>query len=233
MSPLISGWNHRVFLSAFQPWIFFTIVSYGFHPCPIVFPSFLQLFPGCLLDFPMFSYAVFSRAWLSRTAFLQKNIRSPFLQPFCGLSRFSIFFWPSPIAASGLGRMGFRSIENLVGESSGIFRSVAWDYDPSGWWFGTFGLFSQKYWVANHPNWLPYFSEGWLNHQPAMIIGMMIHDSPIDSPHSGISDGWCWMMEMMDPHVRWFYVMFFLHLSHSSCRYSYGYTYHFGYSYHM
>ena len=22
------------------------------------------------------------------------------------------------------------------------------------------------YWVANHPNWLSYFSEGWLNHQP-------------------------------------------------------------------
>ena len=24
-------------------------------------------------------------------------------------------------------------------------------------------------WVANHPNWLSYFSEGWLNHQPDMI----------------------------------------------------------------
>ena len=23
------------------------------------------------------------------------------------------------------------------------------------------------YWVANHPNWLSYFSEGWPNHQPA------------------------------------------------------------------
>ena len=25
------------------------------------------------------------------------------------------------------------------------------------------------YWVANHPNWLPYFSEGWPNHQPEFI----------------------------------------------------------------
>ena len=32
------------------------------------------------------------------------------------------------------------------------------------WWFGTF--FSSIYWVSNHPNWLSYFSEGWLNHQP-------------------------------------------------------------------
>ena len=27
-------------------------------------------------------------------------------------------------------------------------------------------LFSHSYWVANHPNWLSYFSEGWSNHQP-------------------------------------------------------------------
>ena len=25
------------------------------------------------------------------------------------------------------------------------------------------------YWVANHPNWLSYFSEGWPNHQPEMV----------------------------------------------------------------
>ena len=29
----------------------------------------------------------------------------------------------------------------------------------TGWWFGTSILFSQKYWVSNHPNWLSYFSE--------------------------------------------------------------------------
>ena len=46
------------------------------------------------------------------------------------------------------------------------------DYDVSwlsGWWFGCHFLFSQKYWVANHPNWRSYFSEGWRNHQPVMI----------------------------------------------------------------
>ena len=36
----------------------------------------------------------------------------------------------------------------------------------TGWWFGCHILCSQKYWVANHPNWLSYFSEGWPNHQP-------------------------------------------------------------------
>ena len=25
------------------------------------------------------------------------------------------------------------------------------------------------YWVANHPNWLSYFSEGWPNHQPVLL----------------------------------------------------------------
>ena len=29
-----------------------------------------------------------------------------------------------------------------------------------------FFIFSQKYWVSHHPNWLSYFSEGWPNHQP-------------------------------------------------------------------
>ena len=28
------------------------------------------------------------------------------------------------------------------------------------------------YWVANHPNWLSYFSEGWPNHQPACVRGL-------------------------------------------------------------
>ena len=33
-------------------------------------------------------------------------------------------------------------------------------------------LFSQKYWVANHPNWLSYFSEWWPNHQPDLAYTM-------------------------------------------------------------
>ena len=27
------------------------------------------------------------------------------------------------------------------------------------------------YWVANHPNWRSYFSEGWPNHQPDQVVG--------------------------------------------------------------
>ena len=38
------------------------------------------------------------------------------------------------------------------------------DVTKSGWWFGTFYIF--PYIGNNHPNWLSYFSEGWLNHQP-------------------------------------------------------------------
>ena len=38
----------------------------------------------------------------------------------------------------------------------------------SGWWFETF-VFS-IYWECHHPNWLSYFSEGWLNHQPVICF---------------------------------------------------------------
>ena len=30
------------------------------------------------------------------------------------------------------------------------------------------------YWVANHPNWLSYFSEGWPNHQPVIVVGFFV-----------------------------------------------------------
>ena len=36
----------------------------------------------------------------------------------------------------------------------------------SGWWFGTCFF---PYIGNNHPNWLSYFSEGWLNHQPVWV----------------------------------------------------------------
>ena len=36
----------------------------------------------------------------------------------------------------------------------------------SGWWFGCHQFYFPIYWVANHPNWRSYFSEGWPNHQP-------------------------------------------------------------------
>ena len=45
-------------------------------------------------------------------------------------------------------------------EARNLQRSMA------GWWFGChFLAFSHEYWEC-HPNWLSYFSEGWLNHQP-------------------------------------------------------------------
>ena len=39
-----------------------------------------------------------------------------------------------------------------------------WLKSQSGWWLGTFFIF--LYIGNNHPNWLSYFSQGWLNHQP-------------------------------------------------------------------
>ena len=33
------------------------------------------------------------------------------------------------------------------------------------------------YWVSNHPNWLSYFSEGWLNHQPDIYIYISLSSS--------------------------------------------------------
>ena len=42
-----------------------------------------------------------------------------------------------------------------------------------GLWFGTFFVF--PYIGKNHPSWLSYFSEGWLNHQLDMIY-MIWHD---------------------------------------------------------
>ena len=49
-------------------------------------------------------------------------------------------------------------------------------------------LFSQKYWVSNHPNWLSYFSEGWPNHQPVVVllsrcISIKTPSRPITSGH--------------------------------------------------
>ena len=35
------------------------------------------------------------------------------------------------------------------------------------YWLVVWNIFNFPiYWVANHPNWLSYFSEGWPNHQP-------------------------------------------------------------------
>ena len=52
-----------------------------------------------------------------------------------------------------------------------IFGDIGWHVPMnrvSGWWFGTF--FTFPYLGNNNPNWLSYFSEGWLNHQPGFLI---------------------------------------------------------------
>ena len=37
-------------------------------------------------------------------------------------------------------------------------------------WFVVWNMFYvSMYWECNHPKWFSYFSEGWLNHQPANI----------------------------------------------------------------
>ena len=68
------------------------------------------------------------------------------------------FFWshlPS-IYPSFVTAFGYHTYGSVMG------------YEATGWWFGTFFYFP-IYWVANHPNWLSYFSEGWLNHQPGHV----------------------------------------------------------------
>ena len=83
-------------------------------------------------------------------------------------------FWVHPNLAQAA------SEEEFLGEMNTVPSSILFDWTTyiyiyelythiSGWWFGTWILFSQKYWVANHPNRLSYFSEGWPNHQPVYI----------------------------------------------------------------
>ena len=61
------------------------------------------------------------------------------------------------------------SSSNLLHNCSTFFSSSNLSSCPQfyipGWWFGTFFVFPYigKY---HHLNWLSYFSEGWLNHQP-------------------------------------------------------------------
>ena len=39
----------------------------------------------------------------------------------------------------------------------------------TGWWL-EHQFYFPIYWVANHPNWRSYFSEGWPNHQPDNLL---------------------------------------------------------------
>ena len=49
--------------------------------------------------------------------------------------------------------------------------------------------FSHINWVANHPNWRSYFSEGWPNHQPVFVYGCFLKQG---EPQMIIA-GWCTM----------------------------------------
>ena len=39
------------------------------------------------------------------------------------------------------------------------------------------------YWVANHPNWRSYFSEGWPNHQPVICFKIRYPPKPMINHH--------------------------------------------------
>ena len=39
----------------------------------------------------------------------------------------------------------------------------------AGWWFGTCFPYIGNFIIPTYPNWLSYFSEGWVNHQPVGI----------------------------------------------------------------
>ena len=45
----------------------------------------------------------------------------------------------------------------------------------TGWWFGCHLLMFPIYWEFHHPSWLSYFSEGWPNHQPAIIFKVLFN----------------------------------------------------------
>ena len=75
---------------------------------------------------------------------------------------------------------------NCTSRNSWGFDHLNWGYhgskfNISAWWFGTFFIF--PYILNNHPNWLSYFSEGLVYHQPEWFSGKS--DQPVlDSPRS-------------------------------------------------
>ena len=67
-------------------------------------------------------------------------------------------------------------------EKSGIFTWI------TGWWFGCHVLFSQKYWVANHPNWRIFF-RGVFPQPPTSEFYLQPLQPDIMNYHAGC----CWM----------------------------------------
>ena len=46
----------------------------------------------------------------------------------------------------------------------------------AGWWFGTWILWLSIDWEFHQPNWRAHCSEGWLNHQPDIVLDTHIED---------------------------------------------------------
>ena len=92
-------------------------------------------------------------------------------------------------------------VDEISGGTHNLTRM--WISTDPGWLVvtGCHEFYFPIYWVANHPNWLSYFSEGWPNHQPAgksngtslafsrEIPGDFLHDFPVERNTSGITDG--------------------------------------------
>ena len=83
-------------------------------------------------------------------------------------------FWRSP----GCDDLVHPVIIQVIFHIVSVFQQTCWLGDPpfkesliqTVWlvvWLTFFNF--PIYWVSNHPNWRSYFSEGWPNHQPAVV----------------------------------------------------------------
>ena len=80
--------------------------------------------------------------------------------------RIAVIFWDMPrrgvlMDGSWIQRRWHAALFGLPSSLPKEAMSIDW---KSGWWFGTFFIF--PYIGNHHPNWLSYFSEGYVNHQP-------------------------------------------------------------------
>ena len=176
LKPPGSSWHDRAFLEAVQlpvryrgvgvSWqnLFFRctweIWRIRFRYFLILFDTFFQYFPYVSDIFRMFGYFCNIFQYLA-THFQQKSETCPF----------SNMLWENQFPKPEIGLVP----ENLTGTAPGVSTGESPCSIPGiqlqNWlvvWLPWI-LFSQKYWVANHPNWRSYFSEGWPNHQPENV----------------------------------------------------------------
>ena len=64
--------------------------------------------------------------------------------------------------------------KTCLGRSITEKKKIMMNHDvfKTGWWWlepWNFEWLSRNSWEFHHPNWLSYFSEGWLNHQPVHV----------------------------------------------------------------